>query len=180
MNDTDAPILKKREKRVLLLLGLALILIIIAIFGLKQCSGELSGGEGTDTNGNERELIAARRIGQLMDSVPDGAGPFGAQAPDGEIYFINRKADGAQILTDPSGVAIYEFEPDRKVYVAGFSNGRVLLLLEPPDTAYTDPKQTWDVRQHLAVSISAPNLGMFPIFHSAEDVEAVLATMKDD
>lgn len=161
---------------------LALVLVIIAMVSLKSCAAKLEEeANETSASNHERVTIVSQPIAQLMDDAPEGAGPFAVKAEDGAVYFLKMTGE-TQVLTDASnGEAIYEIklDPDERGFLAGLSNGRALFYFVSRDTQLSHPRQAWEgVRQHSGVSISAPNLGTYPILHSEADLQAVLATIE--
>ncbi|MFT5469865.1 MAG: hypothetical protein ACI8UO_004988, partial [Verrucomicrobiales bacterium] len=125
MNSDQSQKDSKKPIALIIMLVLALILVIVAIVSLKKCAAAASaeGNEDGGDQGSDRTLGASAPIEQLLDPVPDGAGPFATRiGGEGPVYFIlTDPENGKQTLNDDAGAVIYEFSgADRKAWLAGF------------------------------------------------------------
>lgn len=171
----------KKPIALLIFLVLALIAVIIAIVSLKKCAAApVEGGEDGGGESGDSKMGASVLIEQLLDPVPEGAGPFATRiGGEGPVYFVKTDAEsGKQTLTDDSGAAIYELNDDKKAWIAGFWESRVLIFYSDPDQVLTHPREAWDVNSHFSVAPESTQFGVGPIFHNEETTAAIVDSMK--
>ncbi|MDF1812836.1 MAG: hypothetical protein P1V20_11500 [Verrucomicrobiales bacterium] len=180
MTDTKQ---KNSRKPVFLILAilLFLLLLLIGFIFLKGCRADSGPVDKTGGDGSDRKIGASLPIAELLNPVPEGAGPFATRVGNsGPVYYIRTEPDSdSQTLNDESGATIYEFgKSDRKAWLAGFTDSRVLIYYTDKDTALTHPKEAWDTRQHFSVSPTSTQFGIGPIFHNEATIKGIVKSME--